>query len=171
MSLSRVLGPLGAAAAMSLTLALSGCTGLTPVYGEHGLGAERIALSYGDPASRLDQIVYQELSLRFGADAGPGAPHVQVSTSAGLGIITRSQREIAAIATQEVTVTATAVITDPNGKVAPIVLTRRASAQFTTNNQTLANSSAATEASERAAKAAAESLRLAILGALAGTRG
>jgi len=170
MSLSEVIGRLGASAMLVAVLSLGGCTGLRPVYGEHGLNAERIALSYGEPSNRIDQIVYQELSLRFGPDAGPGAPRVDITTYVGAGGLTRSANPNA-LALQEATVGATAVITDPTGAVKPIVLTRKASAQFTTNNQTLANNSAFTEASERAAKAAAESLRLAIFAALSGTTG
>jgi len=170
MSLSKVLSRLGASAMLVSVLALGGCTGLTPVYGERGAGAERIALSYGAPTSRLDQIVYQELSLRLGTDAGPSAPRVDITTYSGAGGLTRS-RNPSAVELHEATVSATAVITNPSGTVKPIVLTRKASAQYTTNNQTLANNSAFTEASERAAKAAAESLHLAILAALNGTVG
>ena len=46
------------------------------------------------------------------------------------------------------------------------MISRSATAQYTTNSQVLANVSAATEASERAARAAAESLRLAQLATL-----
>ena len=38
---------------------LAGCSGLTPVYGERGIGAERVALRYDAPQNRLDQIIYQ----------------------------------------------------------------------------------------------------------------
>ena len=66
-----------------------------------------------------------------------------------------------------VTVTATLTITRRDGStVAPVVLTRTATAQYTTNSQVLASTTAVNEASERAAKAAAESLRLAILASL-----
>lgn len=162
---SKAIRSLGFGAAAAMMLVLGGCSGLTPVYGERGIGAERIALSYGAPTSRLDQIVYQQLALRFGPDAGPDAPRVEVSTSLSSTSLTRTPNPNPQ-STVEAIVVATAVITDPAGVVEPIVLRRTASAQFTTGSQLLANNSAADDAAERAARAAAESLRLAIFAAL-----
>src|SRR5918993_3601903 len=61
--------------------ALAGCTGLTPVYGERGIGTERHALNYSKPNSRLEQIIYQELVLRVGRTSDPSSPTVRITTS------------------------------------------------------------------------------------------
>ena len=66
-----------------------------------------------------------------------------------------------------VTVTATLTVTPRDGgATAPMSFTRQASAEYTTSGQVLANTAAATDAQERAARAAAESLRLALLASL-----
>jgi hypothetical protein len=65
---------------------------------------------------------------------------------------------------RQVTITATLTITNPNDpKQKPITLTRQATAELTRNDQVLADREADIEAAERAAKAVAESLRLAVL--------
>jgi hypothetical protein len=63
--------------------------------------------------------------------------------------------------------TVTAVLNIPASEGAEALsFTRRASADYTTSGQVLADQAAATDAAERAARAAAESLRLALLAAL-----
>jgi hypothetical protein len=65
-----------------------------------------------------------------------------------------------------VTVTATLSVTPRDGSGAPLSFTRMAIAEYTTSSQVLANTAAATDAQERATRAAAESLRLALLASL-----
>lgn len=159
----------GRAALLGLTLVapllLAGCSGFRPVYGVNGIANDRLELAYGKPATRLDQIVYQEFVLRFGRTARADAPLLIVSTSAGArGLTTTSVTKPAT--QQAVTVTATATVTTVEGRQV-FSGSRSATAQYYTVGQTLADSEAANEAQERAAKEAAEGLRLAILGALA----
>lgn len=142
---------------------LAACT-LTPVYSGRLAENANLELSFAPPISRLDQVVYQELSLRFGKS--PTAPlatvQTSVSTTTLVDTVTANPNK-----TYEVTVTATLTIEqnhDPKAK--PLVLTRRATANYQTGAQILNDQSAYTEASERAAKSAAESLRLAILATL-----
>src|SRR5690606_4443147 len=142
-------------------LALGGCT-LTPVYGERGIGAERLAVSYGAPATRLDQVVIQELALRLGKGGGPGAPRVEVSTSVANRAVTHSNTARPTKA-NEVTVSVAYTVTAGGTLVA--VGNRAASAAWTTRGQVLADEEARRDAEERAARAAAETVRLAILGA------
>ncbi len=150
---------------LSSTLVLAGCSGLRPVYGDHGIASARMEMNYAKPASRLDQIVYQEFVLRFGRTDNPRAPKLTVSaTSSARGLTTTS---VTKPATQyQITVTATAVVTTPDGRTV-FSGSRSATAQYATVGQVLADTEASNEASERAAKEAAEGLRLAILGALA----
>ena len=144
---------------------LAACT-LTPVYSGRLAENPNLNLAYAKPASRLDQIVYQELSLRFGSTDSETAPLVKVVTSASaaalVNTVTANPNK-----TNDVTVTATLTITSRDGSdLAPVTLTRQATAGYQNGVQILNDSSAYIEASERAAKAAAESLRLALLAAL-----
>jgi hypothetical protein len=150
---------------LSGVLALGGCSSFRPVYGDNGIASERMELAYAKPGSRLDQIVYQEFVLRFGRTQNPDAPLLTVTTtSAGRGLTTTS---ITKPATQSmVRVTVAAVLTTADGRTV-FSGTRFAEAQYMSVGQVLADTEAANEASERAAKEAAEGLRLAILGALA----
>lgn len=151
--------------ALSGVLALAGCSGLRPVYGDHGIASARMEMNYGKPGSRLDQIVYQEFVLRFGRSQNSDAPRLTVSTtSAERGLTTTSV--VKPVKQYEVTVTVTAVVTSADGRTV-FSGSRTAAAQYTGGIQVLAETEASIEAAERAAKEAAEGLRLAILGALA----
>lgn len=151
--------------ALTAPLLLAGCSGFRPVYGDNGIANGRLELAYGKPATRLDQIVYQEFALRFGRTARADAPLLIVSTSASSRGLTTTN--VTKPATQyAVTVTARATITTTEGGQV-FAGSRSATAQYYTVGQTLADTEAANEAQERAAKEAAEGLRLAILGALA----
>lgn len=153
--------------ALSGVLGLAGCSSFRPVYGENGIATERMELSYAKPASRLDQIVYQEFVLRFGRSQDPNAPKLTVSASAsGKTLTTTSVTKPAT--QQQTTVTVNATIVTSDGKTV-FSGSRNATAQWVTVGQVLADTEAGNEASERAAKEAAEGLRLAILGALATT--
>jgi LPS-assembly lipoprotein len=134
-SFSRSFG--GALLALALLAPLAACTGFTPVYGERGLGAERIALSYAAPNNRLEQIIYQDLALRLGKGSGD-VPQVSVSVSEGGGRLT-------------------------NG----LVDTPNSPADYTTDAQSFASQEAALDASRRAARLLADTIRLELLAALA----
>ncbi len=144
---------------------LAACT-LTPVYSGRLAETGAIALAYAKPVTRLDQIIYQELSLRFGRSDSPAAALATVSTSVGgarLGDTVTANPNIS----YQVTVTATLAITHPdNPEAEPLVLTRKATADYQRGAQILNDQFSYDEASERAAKSAAESLRLAILATL-----
>lgn len=144
---------------------LAGCTGLTPVYGERGIGTERQALNYSKPNSRLEQIIYQELALRFGRATDPSSPTVRITTSNYGGKLTRS-RVSRPSDQREMVVTAQIELIAADGSII-LSTSRSASALYTTDSQALAASEAEREAAERAAKELAETIRLTLLGALA----
>jgi hypothetical protein len=149
-------------------LSLSACSGLTPVYGERGLVAERQAFQYADPKSRLEQIIYQELVLRFGRSTDPNRPLVRITTSTGDAALTKSDVRRPSDARQA-TVTAVIVVVDANGK--QLLNTTRSAAvpYMSDDNQALAASEAERSAYEQAARALAETIRLTLLGALSQT--
>jgi hypothetical protein len=122
-----------------------------------------LALAYAKPNSRLEQIVYQELSLRLGSTRSETAPIASVSVSPVISDLVLSRTDNPN-KPMEVAVSATLTVTprEGSGGVSQ-TFTRRATAQYTRNEQVLAERSAQEEALERAAKAAAESLRLALL--------
>ena len=144
--------------------ALAGCTGLTPVYGERGIGTERHALNYSKPNSRLEQIIYQELVLRFGRTTDPSSPTVRITTSNSTRKLTRSS-VVRPSEQREATVTALIELITADGSVI-LSTSRSAAALYTTDSQALAASEAEREAGERAARELAETVRLTLLGAL-----
>ena len=144
--------------------ALAGCTGLTPVYGERGIGTERHALNYSKPNSRHEQIIYQELVLRFGRTSDPSSPTVRITTSSSTRKLTRS-RVVRPSEQREATVTALIELVAADGSVI-LSTSRSAAALYTTDSQALAASEAEREAGDRAARELAETIRLTLLGAL-----
>ena len=164
MSWSNALRPIVfAGLALAMASALGGCS-FTPVYSGALASQPLLDLAYAKPANRLEQVIYQDLALRFGSSQAETAPLASVVASAAGTALGLSATPYAL---SRMTVTATLTITRRDGSGGdPITLTRQASADYTTSSQVLTNAAAATEASERAAKAVAESLRLAILAAL-----
>lgn len=144
---------------------LSGCTGLTPVYGERGIGTERHPLNYSKPNSRAEQIIYQELALRFGRATDPASPTVRIATSNATRKLTRSNVTRPS-EQREATVTARIELIAADGSII-LSTSRSAAALYTTDSQALAASEAEREAIERAARELAETVRLTLLGALA----
>jgi len=151
--------------ALAMATALGACS-FTPVYSGTLASQPMLDLAYAKPTSRLEQIIYQELALRFGKSEAEEAPlaRVSVSTSgSGNGLSSSGNPN----SLGRVTVTAVLTIARRDGTDAPpISFTRQASAEYTTSGQVLADTAATTEASERAARAVAESLRLVMLASL-----
>lgn len=158
---------LTAVAALGAAAVLSACS-FTPLYGEGSLAGDgKFAFRYADPATELDRIVYQELALSFGTSRALEAPLLSVTTSAGGRRVGRTSSG-SPLTTNQMIVTATATIT-PVGALEPVLsITRQASAEYTTGAQRLSNIYAQNDARERAAKAAAQSLRLQIAAQLPG---
>jgi hypothetical protein len=145
-------------------LSTSGCS-FTPVYGDAARAvASNISFQYAAPTSLLEQIAYQDLKLSFPESTDPNAPAIRIAVAASRSAeaLTRSGTKQTSMSTQ---VTAIATITKADGS--EVQITRFATAGYSVNNQVLPSRGALEEANERAAKSAAESLRLAILAQLA----
>lgn len=162
LSPSRLAG--AALFGLALALPLAGCTGLTPVYGEHGAGAERLALRYGAPGNRLEQVIYQDLALRLGR-AGGAVPVVSIAASSGSGALT-SDLVTAPNRPRQVTVRARITVTAPDGTTL-YSGTRTQTADYTADAQALANAQAADAAAEAAAHLLADTIRLELIAVLA----
>lgn len=148
-----------------LATTLGGCS-FSPVYRDAAASQPLLELAYAKPTTRLEQVIYQELGLRFAASTAPTAALATVTASAAgatIGLsVTDNPNKLS-----RVTVTATLTLAARDGSAAePRRFTRQASADYTTSGQVLADNAAATDTAERAAKAAAESLRLALLAAI-----
>ena len=152
-----------ALAGLSLLLA-AGCSGLTPVYGGLAGDPQRGGFAYAEPADRLSQVVLQELALRLGTAAGPDVPLLRVEAAAGGHRALSRTGGDRPMRQYEVTVTAQYEVSLAGRVLASG--SREATASYARDSQVLATSSAITEAEERAARAVAESVRLAILAAL-----
>lgn len=166
MSLSNAMRRIALAAILLGGATALGACSFTPVYSGTLASQPTLDLAYAKPTTRLEQIVYQELALRLGNSESATAPLVMATVAASTATIGKS---VTANPNKpyRVTVTVTLTVTPRDGgAAAPMSFTRQASAEYTTSGQVLANTAAATDAQERAAKAAAESLRLALLASL-----
>lgn len=165
MSLSSAMRRIALAAILLGGATALGACSFTPVYSSALAGQPMLELAYAKPTTRLEQIIYQELALRLGASEAATAPLVMAtvatsSSAIGMSVTANPNKPYRA------TVSATLTVTPRDGSGKPLSFTREASAEYTASGQVLANTAAATDAQERAARAVAESLRLALLASL-----
>ena len=160
-SLSRAIG--AGLLAVVLVAPLAACTGLRPVYSDAGLGAQRVDVAYAAPNNRLEQIIYQDLSLRLGKSQG-AVPTVTVTAWSGSGGLT-SDLVASPLNQRQVSVFATVTVTAPDGAVL-LSATRSQSADVTHGAQVLANQQANDAGERQAAELLADTLRLEIIAAL-----
>ena len=165
MSLSSSMRSIALAAILLGGATALGACSFTPVYSGALASQPMLELAYAKPTTRLEQIIYQELALRLGSSEATTAPLV-MATVATTRVALGSSATANPNKPYRVTVTATLSVTPRDGSGSPLSFTRMASADYTTSSQVMANNAAATEAQERAARAAAESLRLALLASL-----
>ena len=149
--------------AMAAPLALAACTGFSPVYNSQSFTDQKIALAFAPPGNRTEQIIYQDLRLRFAKADGP-APTLAVSATSYSTALT-SAAVSTAQTPQHVTVTAGLKLTDADGRIL-YSGTLAQSADYNTGPQVLANNAAADDATKRAAHLLADTIRLTVLGAL-----
>lgn len=159
---ANALRAAGLALVLCAPFALGGCT-LTPVYGDAAATNAALTLAYAEPSSRLEQIVYQELSGRFGT-GGAGAPVFSASvavstTSIGLSDVPSPVTNQQVVATIAYSVTRDGVVLTSGS--------RSATSGYQTTGQIVADQAAQAGAQEQATRAAAETVRLALIAALA----
>jgi len=141
--------------------ALAGCT-MTPAYNDN-VAAQKMALNFDAPTNPQEQIVYQDLTTRFGQSSAPGAPEVNITVTTASRALAQSSTADPA-ASQLMTATGVVRITQNGNKI--LTTTRQATATYSTNSQVLGDNSAATNASDQAAHALAQILELTIISAL-----
>ena len=158
MSFAKVLRAFCLGVALVATGLLAGCT-LTPVYGDVAVSGQSVALSYAEPQTRLEQLVYRTLSARLGA---PNAAAPQFSAEVSSSATRIGLSDVAGpVSEYQLTVTITYRVERDSAELASG--TRSATAGYRTNGQIIADDAARTAAEEQAAKAAAETVRLALL--------
>jgi len=163
-SFSRAIRGAALSVALAAPLALAGCTGLTPVYDTHGgITDQKIELAIAPPSNRTEQIIYQDLRLRFANTTGP-APKLAISTVVTSAALT-SLVTTTAQTPYQVTVTAAIKLTDADGEVL-FSGSRAQTADYNAGPQVLANNAAVDDANKRAAHLLADTIRLTVLGVL-----
>jgi hypothetical protein len=156
---------LAVAALLVSVLTLAGCT-IRPVYSGPNIDRMAWAFQYDEPGTRLAMVVRDELSIHFSPTHDPSAPRLRITASQSNRDLTvsglnKNGETITPVDNLQTVVTATVTVFNDSGVI--FTATRSASANYQTNNQVFANNEASIAAGERAAKAAAESLRLALL--------
>lgn len=164
-SSSRTVKVATVALALAVLPALSACSGFTPVYGTNQLTNAKLELAISPPSNRVEQIIYQDLTLRFTQSSDPALPKLSVQAYSAASA-PLNNTVTAAHTEAQATVTATVTLTDSTGKVL-FNGTRAQSADYTNGSQVLANNQAYSDAVTRAAHLLADGIRLAVLGALA----
>ena len=162
---SRLLRNAALGLALVAPLLLGGCSGFRPVYGDGGLIAQRLEFNYAKPGSRTDQIIIQELALRLGSGSNPDAPEIRISSAAGARGLTRTNVTKPGSHLEMSVRTSYSVVTADGETL--VSGTREASAAYVTSGQVIADEAAAKDATERAAREVAETIRLSILAQLA----
>lgn len=164
LSPNRLVG--AALLGLVLVLPLAGCTGLTPVYGERGLGAEHLAVRYAEPGNRLEQLIYQDLALRLGrAGDGSATPRVRIAATSSTRDLT-SNKVTAPNQPRQATVRARVTVTGADGTTLYSGSFTQ-SADYTTDAQALSNAQAADAAAAQAAHLLADTIRLQLIAVLA----
>ena len=165
-SSSGAVRVVGLVLALAVVPALSACSGFTPVYGTGQFTTDRVALAMSPPTNRTEQLIYQDLALRFDRTQS-GAPKLSVSTTISNVQVTSDQNVVNTPRRPfQVTVSAAITLTDPDGKVL-FKGTRAQSADYDAGPQILSNNQATNDAASRAAHLLADTIRLTVLGALA----
>ena len=155
------------AALLVSVLALAGCT-IRPVYSGPDIDRMAWAFQYDEPANRLAMVVRDELSIHFPPTHDPSAPRLRITASQSNRDLTISGLNTSGKTilpsgkdNGQATVRVTATVLNDSGVI--FTATRFAAADYQTNRQVFGNSETRIEAGERAAKEAAESLRLALM--------
>ncbi|HWV02009.1 MAG TPA: LPS assembly lipoprotein LptE [Devosia sp.] len=162
-SSERAARTVGFVVVAAAALSLAGCSGFTPVYGGGPDSLANVALVYGKPNSRIDQVIYNDLKLRIPEAHGP-APTLTINSHSWSTALT-SQTVTTAQTPQQMTVSAEIKLVDVDGKTL-FSATRAETADYNTGAQVLANNQASADAIKRAADLLADTIRLSVLGAL-----
>jgi hypothetical protein len=165
-SSSRTVRVAGLLLALAMLPVLGACSSFSPVYGTGQFTTDRVALGMSPPTNRTEQLIYQDLALRFDRARG-AAPKLTVATTVTNVQVTSDQNVVNTPRRPfQVTVSAAIMLTDADGKIL-FQGTRAQSADYDAGPQILSNNQATNDAAGRAAHLLADTIRLTVLGALA----
>ncbi len=154
-------------AAIFIALTLAACS-FTPAYQSNNIKGQTIKLDYPKPASRLEQIIFQNLQLTLGKADDAQSEQLdkfKLSLSQSTRTVGRSSNGLPS-SVKEIILTADFSIIDGENGQTIYQAQRLARASYTTNGQIIADKKAQEEASERAALELAQIIRLTLIGAL-----
>ncbi|VAW20802.1 hypothetical protein MNBD_ALPHA11-1225 [hydrothermal vent metagenome] len=137
------------------SLILSACT-FSPVYSNPDQNDTAFNLEFASANTRLEQIVYSELAASFSNSSAIKENLVEVIVSSSN--VTPGVRSVG--------LTGKITVTNIQSSKIVYVGSRTASATYGASGQSLANQQAANEASERAARELAQTIRLTLIGVL-----
>lgn len=155
---------------LALALAAAGC-GFTPLYGTDPSGiavtGELAAIEIGDPRTRLEQAVRNELVFLFTGGGAPAATRYRMRLTVEERVSDLVIEQVSGRPTASaLTLKAAAVVTDARTGVVVFNDAVETSASFDQSTQRFANERARLNAGLRAAKTAARRLSLRIAAAL-----
>lgn len=159
---SVTFGTIKSAIALLLITGFLAACSFAPVYGDAAQSNKRYNLSFNEPNSRLQQIVYQDLIASFGDSNSPSALLVTVAVS-GSNLNANS-------GSNSLDGRLKIFRPDPQGLGAPQQIydtTRTATATFYGSSQSVSSQPGAVDTTERAAKELAQNIRLTLLSVLA----
>ncbi len=147
------LRPLALIIGFFTIMVLSACS-FAPLYSGTNINTQSYEFSFDQANSRLEQIVYSELVAALGRSTNPDSRRVNIVVSSSN--ITPGSSSVGLSGKITVTDQITGDIIFSG--------TRTASATYISSEQLLTNQQAANEASERAARQLAQTIRLTLLG-------
>ncbi len=154
-------------ATIFIALTLAACS-FTPAYQSNNKMGQTIKLEYPKPASRLEQIIFQNLQLTLGKADDAQSEQLdkfKLSLSQSTRTIGRSSNGLPSSVNEIILSADFSIIDGENGQTI-YQAQRLARASYTTNGQIIADKKAQEEASERAALELAQIIRLTLIGAL-----
>lgn len=144
-----------------VSLVLAGCSSFAPVYGDHaGGGMAAARFNFAPPDNRAEQLILNRLAIAFPGPALPGDPVLKVTANSSSP--SRPLSDAFDVA-RPVNVRVDARMVISQGETILFEATRFADTSYQSGKLTPVDLASATGAEETAARAAAESLRAAIL--------
>ncbi len=146
-------------AGMVLLPLLAGCS-FSPLYGGDTATDMGAGFAYAEPTNRYEQIIYQELAFHLGTDPSADAPLVTVDANMLSRRVGRTSPG-SVLTVYEALVTANLFVDSRGQETTRLMsVTRFAGANYEISGQVAADRAAKDNASERAARAVADTLRL-----------
>ncbi len=144
------------------SLILSACS-FSPIYGDKNLPYSNISLSYAEPKTRLEQIIYSDLRLKLGEKENSDLVTITVTSSSNS--IARTSNSLPSTISEAIVTARITIVDSSEDRNIIFSGTRSAATSYSTNGQIIADEKALEDAQERAALELAQIIRLTLIGA------